>query len=36
VLGCPSPLPDARSAVSTSLAFGGSNAALVFSRWAPA
>jgi 3-oxoacyl-[acyl-carrier-protein] synthase II len=24
---------DARAAVSTSLAFGGSNAALVFSRW---
>jgi len=36
VLGRPFPLPDARSAVSTSLAFGGSNAALVFSRWAPA
>jgi 3-oxoacyl-[acyl-carrier-protein] synthase II len=29
----PLPLPDARAAVSTSLAFGGSNAALVFSRW---
>lgn len=27
------PLPDTRAAVSTSLAFGGSNAALVFSRW---
>jgi len=34
VLGRPCPLPEARSAVSTSLAFGGSNAALVFSRWA--
>jgi 3-oxoacyl-(acyl-carrier-protein) synthase len=33
VLDRPLPLPDARSAVSTSLAFGGSNAALVFSRW---
>jgi 3-oxoacyl-[acyl-carrier-protein] synthase II len=29
----PLPLPEARAAVSTSLAFGGSNAALVFSRW---
>jgi 3-oxoacyl-[acyl-carrier-protein] synthase II len=29
----PLPLPEARTAVSTSLAFGGSNAALVFSRW---
>jgi 3-oxoacyl-[acyl-carrier-protein] synthase II len=28
------PCPEARVAVSTSLAFGGSNAALVFSRWA--
>jgi 3-oxoacyl-(acyl-carrier-protein) synthase len=36
VLGSPFPLPGARSAVSTSLAFGGSNAALVFSRWADA
>jgi len=26
-------LPGAQAAVSTSLAFGGSNAALVFSRW---
>jgi len=33
VTGEPLPLPDARTAVSTSLAFGGSNAALVFSRW---
>jgi 3-oxoacyl-[acyl-carrier-protein] synthase II len=29
----PLPFPEARVAVSTSLAFGGSNAALVFSRW---
>lgn len=33
VLDRPLPLPEARAAVSTSLAFGGSNAALVFSRW---
>jgi 3-oxoacyl-[acyl-carrier-protein] synthase II len=33
VLDHPLPLPEARAAVSTSLAFGGSNAALVFSRW---
>jgi 3-oxoacyl-[acyl-carrier-protein] synthase II len=33
VLDHPLPLPMARAAVSTSLAFGGSNAALVFSRW---
>lgn len=33
VVGEPLPLPDARAAISTSLAFGGSNAALVFSRW---
>ena len=33
VLDRPLPLPAARSAISTSLAFGGSNAALVFSRW---
>jgi 3-oxoacyl-[acyl-carrier-protein] synthase II len=33
VLDRPLPLPEARVAVSTSLAFGGSNAALVFSRW---
>jgi 3-oxoacyl-[acyl-carrier-protein] synthase II len=33
VLDRPLPLPEARTAVSTSLAFGGSNAALVFSRW---
>jgi 3-oxoacyl-(acyl-carrier-protein) synthase len=34
VLDAPLSLPDMRAAVSTSLAFGGSNAALVFSRWA--
>jgi len=34
VLDRPLPLPAARAAVSTSLAFGGSNAALVFARWA--
>lgn len=34
VLDRPLPLPGVRAAVSTSLAFGGSNAALVFSRWA--
>ena len=33
VTGDPLPLPGARTAVSTSLAFGGSNAALVLSRW---
>ena len=33
VTGEPLHLPAARTAVSTSLAFGGSNAALVFSRW---
>jgi 3-oxoacyl-[acyl-carrier-protein] synthase II len=33
VLDRPLALPEARTAVSTSLAFGGSNAALVFSRW---
>ncbi|MES1244383.1 MAG: beta-ketoacyl-[acyl-carrier-protein] synthase family protein [Acidobacteriota bacterium] len=33
VVGRPLPLPGVQSAVSTSLAFGGSNAALVFSRW---
>lgn len=33
VLDEPRPLPAARAAISTSLAFGGSNAALVFSRW---
>lgn len=33
VLDAPRPLETARSAASTSLAFGGSNAALVFSRW---
>ncbi len=33
VLDDPLPLSGARAAVSTSLAFGGSNAALVFSRW---
>jgi 3-oxoacyl-[acyl-carrier-protein] synthase II len=33
VLDRPLAFPEARVAVSTSLAFGGSNAALVFSRW---
>ncbi len=33
VIGEPLLLSGARAAVSTSLAFGGSNAALVFSRW---
>jgi 3-oxoacyl-[acyl-carrier-protein] synthase II len=33
VLERPLPAPAARAAVSTSLAFGGSNAALVFTRW---
>lgn len=33
VQGRPLPLPGVRAAISTSLAFGGSNAALVFSRW---
>jgi 3-oxoacyl-[acyl-carrier-protein] synthase II len=33
VLDRPLPLPGVKAAVSTSLAFGGSNAALVFSRW---
>jgi 3-oxoacyl-(acyl-carrier-protein) synthase len=33
VAGEPLRLPEARTAVSTSLAFGGSNAALVFSRF---
>ena len=33
VLDRPRPLPEARVAVSTNLAFGGSNAALVFARW---
>lgn len=33
VVDRPLPLPEVRVAVSTSLAFGGSNAALVFSRW---
>jgi 3-oxoacyl-[acyl-carrier-protein] synthase II len=33
VLGRPLPLPAAQAALSTSLAFGGSNAALVFRRW---
>jgi len=33
VLDDPLPVPGARAAVSTSLAFGGSNAALVFSPW---
>ena len=34
VMGAPLALPEARAGVSTSLAFGGSNAALVFTRWA--
>jgi 3-oxoacyl-[acyl-carrier-protein] synthase II len=33
VMGAPQPVPDARAAVSTSLAFGGSNVALVLARW---
>jgi 3-oxoacyl-[acyl-carrier-protein] synthase II len=33
VLDRPLPLPGVQAAISTSLAFGGSNAALVFSRW---
>jgi 3-oxoacyl-[acyl-carrier-protein] synthase II len=33
VLDDPLPVPGVRAAVSTSLAFGGSNAALVFARW---
>jgi 3-oxoacyl-[acyl-carrier-protein] synthase II len=33
VRGWPLALPEARAAVSTSLAFGGSNAALAFARW---
>ncbi|MBV8201340.1 MAG: beta-ketoacyl-[acyl-carrier-protein] synthase family protein [Acidobacteria bacterium] len=33
VVGRPLALPGARVALSTSLAFGGSNAALVFKRW---
>jgi 3-oxoacyl-[acyl-carrier-protein] synthase II len=33
VLGAPQAVPDARAAVSTSLAFGGSNVALVLARW---
>jgi 3-oxoacyl-[acyl-carrier-protein] synthase II len=36
VLDRPLPLPDARAAASVSLAFGGSNAALVFARWGEA
>jgi 3-oxoacyl-(acyl-carrier-protein) synthase len=36
VLDRPLSLPEARAAVSTSLAFGGSNAALVFARWGEA
>jgi 3-oxoacyl-[acyl-carrier-protein] synthase II len=34
VTGRPLALPAARAALSTSLAFGGSNAALIFTRWA--
>lgn len=33
VVDRPLPLPGVQAAVSTSLAFGGANAALVFSRW---
>ena len=33
VLDAPLAVPDARAAVSTSLAFGGSNVALVLTRW---
>jgi 3-oxoacyl-[acyl-carrier-protein] synthase II len=33
VVDRPLPLPAVRTAVSTSLAFGGANAALVFARW---
>ena len=33
VLDAPQAVPDARAALSTSLAFGGSNAALVLGRW---
>lgn len=33
VLDTPQAVPDARAAVSTSLAFGGSNVALVLARW---
>jgi len=36
VLDRPLAVPEAHAAVSTSLAFGGANAALVFSRWEPA
>jgi 3-oxoacyl-[acyl-carrier-protein] synthase II len=36
VSGRPLALPEARAAVSTSLAFGGANAALVLTRWAGA
>ena len=36
VIGEPLPIAAARVAVSVSLAFGGANAALVFSRWAVA
>ena len=33
VLGQPRSLPDARFGLSTSLAFGGANAAVIFGRW---
>jgi 3-oxoacyl-[acyl-carrier-protein] synthase II len=33
VLGAPLAVPDAQAALSTSLAFGGSNVALVLARW---
>ncbi|HEX3531034.1 MAG TPA: beta-ketoacyl-[acyl-carrier-protein] synthase family protein [Thermoanaerobaculia bacterium] len=36
VLDHPLAVPEAHTAVSSSLAFGGANAALVFSRWEPA
>jgi 3-oxoacyl-(acyl-carrier-protein) synthase len=33
-LDAPVRVPDARAVLSTSLAFGGANAALVLGRWA--
>lgn len=33
VLGQPRPVPEVRFALSTSLAFGGANAAVIFGRW---
>ena len=35
VLDAPLPVPGARFALSVNLAFGGSNSALLFGRWAP-